>query len=203
MSGGMGRTIGTRPDGSEPSSWVAMSSALVVIDMLNTYDFEDADRLVENAAGAVPNIRTLLDRARDEDVPIIYVNDNYGDWNSSADELVQRGLEGEHPELVEPIRPPGDASFVIKARHSIFFSTPLEYLLAQQGIDRLVMVGQVTEQCILYSALDAYVRHVKVAVPTDAVAHIHPDLADAAVRMMELNMDADITPSADCLLRSE
>jgi len=28
---------------------------------------------------------TLLDRAADEDVSVIYVNDNYGDWNSSAD----------------------------------------------------------------------------------------------------------------------
>ena len=179
-----------------------MSSALVVIDMLNTYDFDDGEALAASATRAVPNIRTLLDRAADEDVPIIYVNDNYGDWNSSADELVERGLEGRHPELVDPIKPPDGVSFVIKARHSIFYGTPLEYLLGQQGIDRLVLTGQVTEQCVLYSALDAYVRHVEVAVPTDAVAHIHEDLADAAVRMRELNMGADVTPSADCLLRS-
>jgi len=54
---------------------------------------------------------------------------------------------------------------VIKARHSIFYSTPLEYLLGQEGIDHLVLAGQVTEQCILYSALDAYVRHHHVTVP--------------------------------------
>ena len=178
-------------------------SALVVVDMLNPYEHEDAERLTASVAEVVEPLGGLVARALDEDVRVIYVNDNYGDWNSSADELVQRGLEGEHPELVEPIRPPGDASFVIKARHSIFYGTPLEYLLATQELGRVVLTGQVTEQCILYSALDAYVRHVKVAVPTDAVAHIHPDLADAAVRMMELNMDADITPSADCLLRSE
>ena len=179
-----------------------MSSALVVIDMLNTYDFEDADALAESAAEVVPKIQALLERARADGVPVIYVNDNYGDWNSSADELLHHGLEGRRPDLVEPLRPPEGSSFVIKARHTIFYGTPLEYLLSQKGIDRLVLTGQVTEQCVLYSALDAYVRHVAVAVPADAVACIHEDLAHAAIRMMELNMDADVTPSADCLLRS-
>ena len=177
-----------------------MGSALVVIDMLTAYDFDDADALAASAEGVVPNIATLLDRAADEDVPVIYVNDNYGDWNSSADELVERALEGERPDLIEPIKPPGGVSFVIKARHSIFYGTPLEYLLRQREIDRIVMTGQVTEQCVLYSALDAYVRHVDVAVATDAVAHIHDDLADAALKMMETNMSADVTPSADCHL---
>jgi nicotinamidase-related amidase len=178
-----------------------MGSALVVIDMLNTYDFEDADKLVGSAKEVVPNIAALIDRARREEVPVIYVNDNYGDWNSSVDELLENGLEGEHPELVEPVRPPDDASFVIKARHSIFYGTPLEHLLATHDIDRLVMTGQVTEQCILYSALDAHVRGIDVAVPADAVAHIHEDLAEAALKMMETNMGADVTPSEDCRLQ--
>ena len=178
-----------------------MGSALVVIDMLNTYDFEDGDRLAESARATIPNIRTLLDRAADEDVPVIYVNDNYGDWNSSSDELVERGLEGRFPDLVEPIRPPDGASFIIKARHTIFFGTPIEWLLGQKGIDRLILTGQVTEQCVLYSALDAYVRQLQVAVPADAVAHIHDDLAGAALKMMERNMGADVSPSTECVLR--
>ena len=168
--------------------------------MLNTYDFEDADALAANVEPAVPNIRRLLDRAREEDVPVIYVNDNYGDWNSSVDELLDNALGGEHPELVEPIRPADDISFVIKARHSIFYGTPLEHLLTSQGIDRLVMTGQVTEQCILYSALDAYVREFSVAVPRDAVAHIDEELGNAALKMMETNMDADVCTTEDCKL---
>jgi nicotinamidase-related amidase len=63
------------------------------------------------------------------------------------------------------------------------------------------MTGQATEQCILYSALDAYVREIEVAVPRDAVAHIDEELAEASLRMMETNMSADVTPSADCHLR--
>jgi nicotinamidase-related amidase len=89
---------------------------------------------------------------------------------------------------------------VVKARHSVFYETPLEYLLRQQEIERIVLTGQVTEQCILYSALDAYIRHLDVAVATDAVAHIHEDLARAALRMMEINMRAELCLSADCHL---
>jgi nicotinamidase-related amidase len=178
-----------------------MGSALVVIDMLSAYDFPDAETLAGNAREVVPVIRGLVQRATREDVPVIYVNDNYGDWNSSADELLQAGLSGEHPELVEPLRPPDEASFVIKARHTIFYGTPLEHLLKTHEIDRLVLTGQVTEQCVLYSALDAYVRDFEVAVPPDAVAHIHDELAESALKMMERNMGAEVASSGDVALR--
>jgi nicotinamidase-related amidase len=106
-------------------------------------------------------------------------------------------MKGRRPDLIEPVLPPEDVSFVSKARHSIFYGTPLEWLLSQKGIDHVVLVGQVTEQCILYSALDAYVRHFEVTIPRDGVAHIHDELADAALTMMERNMSAEITSCAD------
>jgi nicotinamidase-related amidase len=170
-------------------------TALVVIDMINPYDHADADRLVESAREVVPQIADLIERADGGGAPVIYVNDNFGSWRSNRDELVESALHGHHPELVEPIKPDADALFVVKARHSVFFQTPLEYLLGQEGIDRLVLVGQATEQCVLYSALDAHIRHLHVCVPPDAVAHIHADLAEAAIRMMELNMGADVCPA--------
>ncbi len=93
--------------------------------------------------------------------------------------------------------PDEDSLFVLKARHSIFFETPLHYLLQEQGVDQLVLAGQVTEQCVLYSALDAHIRHFEVIVPQDAVAHIHEDLARAALRMMKQNMGARVCTSED------
>jgi nicotinamidase-related amidase len=174
-----------------------MKSAVIVVDMLNAYEHDDADLLVESVDRVIGPIAGLISRAAEQGVEIIYVNDNYGDWNSSQEELAEAALNGRHPELVEPILPPDDADFVLKARHTIFYMTPLEYLLSQREIGHLVLAGQVTEQCILYSALDAYVRHLKVSVPRDAVAHIHEDLAEAAFRMMEINMGAEITASAD------
>jgi nicotinamidase-related amidase len=175
-------------------------TALVVVDMLNTYEHEDAETLTRSVREVLPNIVDLVERATDaDDVEVVYVNDLYGHWNAGRAELLERVMEGDYRELVEPISPAEDALFVVKARHSIFYETPLEYMLRQQGVEKLVLVGQVTEQCILYSALDAYIRHMQVVVPHDAVAHIHADLAEAALRMMEVNMRAEVVPAADGL----
>jgi len=171
-------------------------NALIVTDMLSPYDFEDAEKVAASAERTIEPIHRLIERAsEDGDIELIYVNDNYGDWDSSREELVANALEGERPDLVEPLLPPDGADFVLKARHTIFYGTPLEYLLWQREVENIVLVGQVTEQCILYSALDAYVRHYQVTVPRDCVAHIHDDLAQAACRMMERNMKADLTPA--------
>ena len=180
----------------------AERSALVVVDMLNPYDHEDADRLTRSVERIVDPVTGLIARARAEDVEVVYVNDNYGDWNSSQEELADAAMQGERPDLIEPILPPDDAAFVIKARHSIFYGTPLEYLLSENGVDHIVLAGQVTEQCILYSALDAYVRRLKVSVPRDGVAHIHEHLADAAFEMMESNMGAELAPCGECTMRA-
>ncbi|MFJ6698113.1 cysteine hydrolase family protein [Streptomyces sp. NPDC091272] len=172
-------------------------SALIVIDMINTYTHEDADQLLPSAAATVPAIVQLIERARRAHVPVIYANDNFGEWRSHHGEIVQAALEGPHADLVRPLAPDEKSLFVIKARHSIFYETPLSYLLAQHHIDHVVLCGQVTEQCVLYSALDAHIRHLDVSIPRDAVAHIHTDLADAALRMMERNMGARVLDTAE------
>jgi nicotinamidase-related amidase len=179
-----------------------MATAVCVVDMLNPYDHEDAELLTRNVEPVVEPIAALVERAGQDGAEVIYVNDNYGDWNSSQEELAERAMGGRRPDLVEPLLPPEGASFVIKARHTIFYLTPLEYLLSQKEVDHLVLAGQVTEQCILYSALDAYVRHIEVTVPPDGVAHIHEDLADAALKMMEHNLRAELTACADCRLEA-
>jgi nicotinamidase-related amidase len=173
-------------------------SALIVIDMLNAYEHPDAEQLTRSVEQALPAMTDLVKRAAEaDDVPTIYVNDNFGAWKSNRDELLETAMGGKFAHLVEPIAPGDDTLFVVKARHSIFFQTPLEYLLGTYDVDRVVLIGQVTEQCVLYSALDAYIRHHDVVVPRDAVAHIHEHLADAALEMMERNMGADIGAAAD------
>jgi nicotinamidase-related amidase len=174
-------------------------TALVVVDMLNTYEHEDAERLAESVRAVLPQIRDLIEDARGQDVETVYVNDNFGAWDSGRSELVERVLQGEYADLVEPIVPVQDTAFVVKARHSAFYETPLEYVLRQAGVSRVILTGQVTEQCILYSALDAYIRHFDLVIPRDAVAHIHEHLAEAALEMMEVNMSADIVAARDAL----
>jgi nicotinamidase-related amidase len=176
-----------------------MSTALIVIDMLNRYEHEDGLQLLESARKVVPVLGRLIENARRVNALTIYVNDNHGDWTAGRTQLSQWALKGADRSVIEPILPREDVPFLIKARHSVFYETQLEYLLRHANIDRVVLSGQVTEQCILYSALDAYVRHFEVVVPRDVVAHIHEDLADAALRMMKRNMRAEIISTSDAV----
>jgi nicotinamidase-related amidase len=172
-------------------------TALIVTDMLNRYQHEDADLLMESVRDVVPAVRALIDNARRNDALIVYVNDNHDDWSAGRQELVAWAMDGADPTLVEPIIPDPRFPFVVKARHSAFYETQLDYLLRRHEVRRLVLAGQVTEQCILYTALDAYVRHYEVTIARDAVAHIHPDLASAALEMMRRNMRARIVEGTE------
>jgi nicotinamidase-related amidase len=175
-------------------------TAVVVIDMMNTYQHPDAEDLVPNVGEIIDPLTDLVRRARESgDIDLVYVNDNYGDFTAQFSDIVRSALDGARPDLVKPIVPSGDCRVMTKVRHSAFYATALAYLLARLETKRLILTGQVTEQCILYTALDAYVRHFQVAIPTDAVAHIDADLGAAALKMMEQNMSAELTTAADCL----
>ena len=167
-------------------------TALIVVDMVQTYDFTDGHKLAANVERMLPSLKKLVEKARDAGALIIYVNDSFGDWSTNREQLVAKAASGEYAHLVEDIAPDDEVLFVLKARHSIFFQTPLDYILDENEIEHLVLAGQATEQCILYSALDAHIRHRPTSIPRDAVAHIHDDLAKASLRMMEINMDATV-----------
>ena len=175
-------------------------TAVLVIDMLNSYQHEDAEKLVPSVAEIIDPVAGLVAAARErEDVDLVYVNDNYGDFTADHDEIVRSALEGERPDLVKPLVPEDGDLFLEKVRHSAFYATPLSYLLRQLASKRLILTGQVTEQCILYTALDAYMRHFQVIVPADGVAHIDEELGKAALRMMQENMRAEIMTAEKCL----
>jgi nicotinamidase-related amidase len=176
------------------------TTVLIVIDMLNPYEHEDAEVLEQSVANVVEPLGQLITRAQTrEDVRLIFVNDNYGDFAATREDIVARACNGKRPDLVEPIVPPQDCAFLMKVRHSAFYATPLDYVLRQTEVEKVILTGQVTEQCILYSALDAYVRHFAICVPRDGVAHIDAQLGQAALRMMQRNMHAEIVTTTRCL----
>jgi nicotinamidase-related amidase len=167
-------------------------TALLIVDMISSFDFEDGDTLAESARDAVPRIADLARRAREEDVLMAYVNDNFGGWSDTRDDIVEGMRNGPYGDLLRELEPADDVAFVLKGRHSIFYETPVEHMLREADVDRIVLTGVVTEQCILYSALDGYLRRFQVVLPRDAVAHIEEHLADAAVEMMEKNLHAEV-----------
>lgn len=176
------------------------ATAVLVIDMLNDYHHPDAQSLAESVSAIIDPLTGLIDEANHRsDVDLIFVNDNRGDFTADYRKIIASALDGARPDLVRPVVPKSDWLSLLKARHSVFYATALEYLLHRLQTRCLVLTGQVTEQCILYSALDGYVRHYEVVVPPDAVAHIDAGLGAAALEMMQRNMRARLQGAAQCL----
>ena len=146
--------------------------ALVLIDVINDFDFPQAEALLRHALPAAERIAMLKERARRARIPTIYANDNFGRWRSDFRQQIQHCLEEGRrgSQIVELLRPAEDDYFVLKPMHSGFFSTTLEVLLERLQVQRLVLTGFAADICVLYTANDAYMRDFEVAVPSDCVA---------------------------------
>lgn len=181
------------PDSDQPGD----RSALIIIDMINPFDFaggEEARRAATRVARTVANLRDQADRCN---VPTIYVNDNFGRWHSEKSRLV----ESARPSLAGGvIEPRDDDFFIIKPQFSGFYSTNLAVLLPKLGVRRLILTGIATEICILFTAADAHMRDYALWVPGDAVVAIDPDQADGAMAIMKSAMEAEVAPTTDLRL---
>ncbi|MBA8885446.1 isochorismatase family cysteine hydrolase [Dokdonella fugitiva] len=150
----------------------AVGAAVLAIDLINPFDFPGAAPLLRETRRVLPNMRRVLRRARTAGVPVIYCNDNFGQWRSdfrsNVDLCAGEGAVG--ATLVREIVPSPLDYFVLKPKHSAFFETPLRILLNQLGVKRVALIGIAADSCVLNTALDAHIREYEVAVVRDAVA---------------------------------
>jgi nicotinamidase-related amidase len=155
--------------GSAPDENV---TALLILDLISDFEFEDGHKLARAAQRIVGNVAKLSARARKLGVPVVYVNDNRGRWRSDRSDLIARCSRPESlgQPLVQRLAPDRDDYFIFKPKHSGFFATPLAALLEHLGTRTLILTGVTTEQCVLFTAIDAYVRDYEIVVPQDCVA---------------------------------
>lgn len=173
--------------------------ALVLIDVVNGFDFEDGERLLAHARPAAERIARLRQRARTAGVPVVYVNDNVGRWRDDFPAVVRHHLREEAPgrDVAERLRPAPDDYAVLKAKHSAFFQTALDALLAHLGTRTVVLAGFATDVCVLATALDATMRDLRLVVPSDASAALEPADHDAALAYLRRVADATTPPAAE------
>ncbi|MGN6671911.1 MAG: cysteine hydrolase family protein [Thermomicrobiales bacterium] len=173
--------------------------ALILIDVINDLEFPGGEDLARYALPMAQRIAALKARAKAAQIPVVYVNDNFGRWRSDRRQLIdhclQEGRRGKA--LVELLRPEEDDYFVLKPKHSGFFSTTLDTLLEYLGANTLILAGVAGNICILFTANDAYMRDFTLYVPADCVASNHAEENDYALRQMETVLKADITPATD------
>jgi nicotinamidase-related amidase len=180
---------GNAPDKSEV--------ALLLIDLINDLEFEGGDQLLLHAGPIVAPIAALKQRSKNLRIPVIYVNDNFGRWRSDFNAQVEHCLRDDvrgRP-LANALHPDDDDYFVLKPKHSGFFSTTLDTLLDYLEAKVLILTGIAGNNCVLFTANDAYMRDFRLLVPSDCVASSSEPDNRHALEQMRVVLKADVRPS--------
>nr|ART37296.1 E91 [uncultured bacterium] len=182
---------GSAPDNSQ--------LALLLIDVINDFEFDEGAELLREALPAAENIARLKKRAEEAEIPVIYVNDNFGRWRSDFKKIVTHCLEDQvrGQPIAQLLAPKEEDYFVLKPKHSGFFSTTLDLLLEHLGVRTLIIVGFAGDNCVLFTANDAYMRDYELIIPADCTASNKPDENENALRQMQKVLKADIRPAAE------
>ncbi len=173
-------------------------TALLLIDVINDLAFDGAGPIIARAEAMAPRLADLKRRATHAGVPVVYVNDNFGRWRSDFRKTVAHCTRPSSPGRVisSRLRPTTRDYFVLKPKHSGFYDTTLDTLLRDLKIRRVVMAGLAGNICVLFTANDAYMRGLKLFVPSDCVASNTDEDNDHALRQVELVMKGDTTPAS-------
>ena len=174
-------------------------TALLIIDMINDMDFACGPEMLEPTHEAADRILALRARADRLNVPVVYVNDNYGQWHSERSRLVEHCMRPDAPgrELVARLAPREQDYFVIKPMHSGFYATNLPVLLPKLGASRVILTGIATDICVLFTAADAHMRDYEIWAPGDCVAAVAPERTGWALDIMLQAMSAEIRPTTE------
>jgi nicotinamidase-related amidase len=162
-----------------------VKDALVLVDVIQTFAHEDGDELLESFRSRHEGFLAALERARRDGVPVVYANDNFGVWDGDAPRLVRSAVKGPGGELVEAIAPRDGETFVVKPGYSAFDHTPLELILRELEVERLLLGGMSTEGCVAQTTIDARELRFKVTVVARACATTDERVEQVALEYLE------------------
>lgn len=191
------------PNGMRPAT-PSTDVALLLIDVINDLAFDGGEDLLVQARPMAQAIAELKERAYRANIPVIYVNDNFGHWRSDFQTVVEYCMRPGVPgcETTALLRPGQDDYFVIKPRHSAFYQTSLDLLLKYLKVRKLILTGMAADMCVLFTANDAYLREFEVIVPSDCCAAESETYRRQSLDLVERVLKADITPSTELDLAS-
>ena len=178
--------------------------ALLIIDCINDLEFPEGEQLLRFALPMARQIKALKERAKAASVPVIYVNDNFGRWQSNFNHQVEHCLEDgvRGKPLAELLKPAPDDYFVLKPKHSGFYSTALDVLLKYLQVETVILTGVAGNICVLFTANDAYLRDYHLYVPQDCVASNTEEENRTALDEMQKVLKANTSAAADIDLES-
>ncbi|QOY38187.1 isochorismatase family cysteine hydrolase [Anaerobacillus isosaccharinicus] len=171
--------------------------ALLIIDIINHFQFEDGDKLREQTIPVAEKIAKLKLNAKEHKLPVIYVNDNFKNWHADFRDLVSYCLRNDQlgQSIVELLKPDKDDYHILKPSYSGFYATPLHLLLEQLNVNSLIITGIAGNMCVQFTANDAFMLNYKLYIPADCVASNSIETNQVALEQMKSILKADIRPS--------
>ncbi len=161
-------------------------TCLIVVDMLNDFVREGGALVVPDAKELIAPQQMLLERAREEGIKIVYLadhhlpdDDEFSKWPPHA----IRGTEG--AEVIDELRPEEEDRLIPKRRYSGFFGTELDLILRENDIENVILVGVLTDICVMYTSADASARGYNVTVVEDATASVTKERHQFALNHMK------------------
>jgi nicotinamidase-related amidase len=164
---------------------LSQNTALLIIDMINDFQFEYGPLLAQKAATITPNILKLKKAMKEQAMPVIYVNDYYNIRQADIKKLISHCRNDLNQKIITHLYPQQDDYFIFKPKHSAFYGTSLDDLLNQLHIANLMITGIAGNICVLFTANDAYMRNYQLIIPGDCIASNNDHDHVYALKMME------------------
>jgi nicotinamidase-related amidase len=149
----------------------AEKTALVIVDMQNDFVLESGKLVVPAARGSVPAIRRLLDRSRSAGIKIVYTQDTSYPSDREFEIWPEHCLintPGWH--IIDDLLPQQADLVCQKNRYDGFYGTWLDHFLSKiWKVENVIIVGTVSNICVLHTAASAGLRWYHVVVPADGI----------------------------------
>jgi nicotinamidase/pyrazinamidase len=166
---------------------------LIIIDMTNDFVQAGASLEVPDNRKIIPNIGREILKAREEEYPIVYLCDAHAPDDKEFSMWPRHAVKGtKGAKVVDELEPEPNDTVVEKNSYSAFYNTRLEEVLESRGTEEVILMGCVTNICILYTAYDLVSRGYKVTVPRDCVAGLNKEDHEFALRQMEKILKVNI-----------
>ncbi|MFD0051999.1 isochorismatase family cysteine hydrolase [Actinomycetes bacterium NPDC127524] len=169
--------------------------ALLIIDMINDFNFSHGDLLFEHTLPIIDPILQLKEEMNKRGMPVIYINDHYQLWQADYSKIISACTNSKTAPIIGRISPGDDDYFLIKPKHSAFYGTALNTLLHHLGVKTLILTGIAGNICVLFSANDAYMREYKLWIPSNCIASASMQDNQFALTMMKNVLKAKIDKS--------
>jgi len=165
--------------------------------VINDLAFKGSEALIRQAEPMAVRLAALKRRAARAAVPVIYVNDNFGQWRSDFRQTVVHCTRASSPgrKVSMRLRPTARDYFVLKPKHSGFHDTSLGTLLRDLRTRRVIVSGIAGNICVLFTANDAYMRGLRILAPADCIVSNTPADNNAALRQIQVVLKGNLTAS--------